>query len=41
MSYLTFDQYIIEEMKEYDIKNKDVEYDDYSIVVDIDYTTQE
>jgi hypothetical protein len=42
MSYrLTFQEYIREEMKEEDIKNKDIEYDDYSIVTDIDYTTQE
>jgi hypothetical protein len=38
---ITFQEYIIEEMKEQDIKNKEVEYDDYTISVDIDYTTQE
>ena len=42
MSYtLTFEEYIIEEIKEYDIKNKECEYDDYSMITDIDYTTQE
>ena len=35
MSYtLTFEEYVIEENKEY-------EYDDYSMNVDVDYTTQE
>jgi len=38
---LTFQEYIIQEMKEEDIKNKEIEYDDYSIVIDIDYTTQD
>ncbi len=38
---LTFQEYIIQEMKEEDIKNKEIEYDDYSIVVDVDYTTQD
>jgi len=38
---ITFQEYIIQEMKEQDIKNKEVEYDDYSIVVEVDYTTQE
>jgi hypothetical protein len=38
---LTFQEYIIEEMKEEDIKNKEVEYDDYSISVEVDYTTQD
>jgi hypothetical protein len=38
---LTFQEYIIQEMKEEDIKNKEYEYDDYSITTDIDYTTQE
>jgi hypothetical protein len=38
---LTFQEYIIEEMKEEDIKNKEVEYDDYSIVIEVDYTTQD
>jgi hypothetical protein len=42
MSYtLTFEDYIKNEIKEDDIKNKDIEYDDYSIVVEVDYTTQE
>ena len=42
MSYtLTFEEYIIEENKEYDIKNKEYEYDDYSMNIDVDYTTQE
>jgi hypothetical protein len=38
---ITFQEYIIQEMKEQDIKNKEVEYDDYSIVTEVDYTTQE
>jgi hypothetical protein len=38
---LTFQEYIIQEMKEEDIKNKEIEYDDYSITVEVDYTTQE
>ena len=38
---LTFQDYIKNELEEYDIKNKELEYDDYSIVVDVDYTTQE
>lgn len=38
---LTFQEYIIQEMKEEDIKNKEYEYDDYSIVTEVDYTTQE
>jgi hypothetical protein len=38
---LTFQEYIQQEMKEEDIKNKEIEYDDYSIVIDIDYTTQD
>jgi hypothetical protein len=38
---LTFQEYIIHEMKEEDIKNKEIEYDDYSIVTEVDYTTQE
>jgi hypothetical protein len=38
---LTFQEYIIQEMKEEDIKNKEVEYDDYSITTEVDYTTQE
>ncbi len=38
---LTFQEYIIQEMKEEDIKNKEVEYDDYSITIEVDYTTQE
>jgi hypothetical protein len=37
---LTFQDYIKNELEE-DKENKDIEYDDYSIVVDIDYTTQE
>ncbi len=41
MSQLTFEEYITEEIKEYDTKCKEVEYDDYTISVDIDYTTQE
>ena len=42
MSYtLTFEEYIIEENKEYDIKNKEYEYDDCSMNIDVDYTTQE
>jgi hypothetical protein len=38
---LTFQEYIQQEMKEEDIKNKEIEYDDYSIVVEVEYTTQE
>jgi hypothetical protein len=38
---LTFQDYIKNEMKEEDIKNKEVEYDDYSIVIEVDYTIQE
>ena len=38
---LTFQEYIIEEMKEEDIKNKEIEYDDYSIITEVDYTIQE
>jgi hypothetical protein len=38
---ITFQEYIIQEMKEEDIKNKEVEYDDYSITTEVDYTTQE
>jgi hypothetical protein len=42
MSYtLTFEEYITEEIKEYDIKNKEYEYDDYSMIIEVDYTTQE
>lgn len=38
---LTFQDYIKNELENEDIKNKELEYDDYSIVVDIDYTTQD
>jgi hypothetical protein len=38
---LTFQDYIKNELEEQDIKNKDIEYDDYSMNIDIDYTTQE
>jgi hypothetical protein len=38
---LTFQDYIKNELEEQDIKNKEYEYDDYSITTDIDYTTQE
>jgi hypothetical protein len=40
---LTFQDYIKNELEEEnkDIKNKEVEYDDYSIVIEIDYTIQE
>ncbi len=42
MSYtLTFEEYITEEMKDQDIKNKEYEYDDYSIAIEVDYTTQD
>jgi hypothetical protein len=42
MSYtLTFQDYIKNELEEEDIKNKELEYDDYSMITDIDYTTQE
>lgn len=37
---LTFEEYIAEALKDEDIKNE-YDYDDYSIVVDVDYTTQE
>ena len=38
---LTFQEYIKNEMENEDIKNKEIEYDDYTISVDIDYTTQD
>jgi hypothetical protein len=38
---LTFQDYIKNELEEEDIKNKEVEYDDYAITVEVDYTTQE
>lgn len=38
---LTFEEYVKNELKDEDIKNKEVEYDDYTISVDIDYTTQD
>ena len=38
---LIFQDYIKNELEEQDIKNKDIEYDDYSMNTDIDYTTQE
>lgn len=39
---LTFQDYIKNELKEQDIKNKEIEYDDYSYSNgDIDYTIQE
>jgi hypothetical protein len=38
---LIFQDYIKNELEEQDIKNKDIEYDDYSMNIDIDYTTQE
>lgn len=38
---LTFQDYIKNELEDEDIKNKEVEYDDYSIVIDVDYTTQD
>lgn len=37
---LTFVNYIKNELEE-DEENKDIEYDDYSMNTDIDYTTQE
>jgi hypothetical protein len=42
MSYtLTFQDYIKNELEEQDIKNKEYEYDDYSMIIEVDYTTQE
>ena len=42
MSYtLTFQDYIKNELEEQDIKNKECEYDDYSMIIEVDYTTQE
>jgi hypothetical protein len=42
MSYtLTFQDYIKNELEEQDIKNKELEYDDYSMIIEVDYTTQE
>lgn len=38
---LTFQDYIKNELEDEDIKNKEIDYDDYSISVDIDYTTQD
>jgi hypothetical protein len=38
---LTFQEYIQNELKEEDIKNKEIEYDDYSIITEVDYTIQE
>jgi len=36
---LTFQDYIKNELEE-DEDNKDIEYDDYSVNIDVDYTTQ-
>jgi hypothetical protein len=38
---LTFQDYIKNELEDEDIKNKEYDYDDYSIVIDVDYTTQD
>jgi hypothetical protein len=38
---MTFEEYVKNELKEEDIKNKEIEYDDYTIAVEIDYVTQE
>ena len=38
---LTFQDYIKNELEEEDIKNKDIEYDDYSIITEVDYTIQD
>lgn len=38
---LTFQDYIKNELEDEDIKNKEIEYDDYTISVDIDYTTSD
>lgn len=38
---LTFEDYVKNELEIQEIKNKEVEYDDYSISVEVDYTTQE
>jgi hypothetical protein len=38
---LTFEEYVKNELKDEDIKNKEIEYDDYSITVEVDYTIQE
>lgn len=37
---LTFEEYIAEALKEEDVKNE-YDYDDYSMSVEIEYTTQE
>jgi hypothetical protein len=37
---MTFTEFIIEELNDQE-DNNDIEYDDYSIVMDIDYTSQE
>lgn len=37
---MTFTEFIIEELNDQE-NNNDIEYDDYSIVMDIDYTSQE
>ena len=39
---MTFEEYVKNELKEQDIKNKEYEYDDYTMSSsDIEYTTQE
>jgi hypothetical protein len=38
---LTFQDYIKNELEDEDIKNKEYDYDDYSIVIEVDYTTQD
>ncbi len=38
---LSFEEYVQNELKNEDIKNKELEYDDYSIVIEVDYTIQD
>jgi len=41
MTTLTFEEYVKNELKDEEYNYKEYEYDDYSIVIDIDYTIQE
>jgi len=38
---LTFEEYVKNELEVEDVKNKEVEYDDYSVSIEVDYTIQE
>lgn len=39
---MTFEEYVKNELKDQDIKNKELEYDDYSMSSnELEYTTQE